>query len=33
MNIFISENAKKDEIFEKLIDKLDANKLKNEIMI
>lgn len=31
MNIFISENDKKDEIFEKLVDKLDANKLKNEI--
>lgn len=31
MNIFISENDKKDKIFEKLIDKLDANKLRNEI--
>jgi len=31
MNIFISENDKKDEIFDKLVDTLDAKKLKNEI--
>lgn len=31
MNIFISENDKKDETFDKLVDKLDVNKLKNEI--
>jgi len=31
MNIFISENSEKDEIFDKLLDILDVSKLKQEI--
>lgn len=31
MNIFISKNAEKDEVFDKLTDKLDVKRLKNEI--